>query len=306
MPIKIPDKLPAHKTLENENVFVINEQRALCQDIRPLKILLLNLMPKKIETETQILRMLSNTPLQVEVELLKTSSHQSKTTAKEHLIQFYKTFDEIKNQKFDGMIITGAPIEHLEFNEVNYWDELCDIMKWGKNNVYSTFYICWGAQAGLYYHYGINRKLLDGKISGIFEHTVTDSHHPIVRGFDEVFYAPHSSHASVNKEQIVRSGSLKILAESNIAGVYIIADNAGRNFFVTGHSEYDLYTLKEEYLRDIQTGGANIPCNYFPNDDTNLSPVFNWRSHGYLLYSNWINYFVYQNTPYDLDKIGIS
>ena len=304
MPIKIPDSLPARKTLENENIFVIGEERALHQDIRPLKILILNLMPTKIETETQILRMLSNTPLQVEIDLLKTESYQSKNTAPEHLLKYYKTFDMIKHDKFDGLIITGAPIEHLDYTQVGYWDELCSIMEWSKTNVYSTFHICWGAMAGLFYHYNIDKKLLDEKMSGIYPHIITLPNHQILRGFDEVFYAPHSRHTTVSEQDINNHPDLILLAKSDIAGAYIIADKFGRNIFVTGHSEYDLNTLKNEYLRDIEKGNAKIPYNYFPDDDINSVPIFNWKSHAYLLYTNWINYFVYQNTPYDLNDLN--
>ena len=304
MPIKIPNKLPATKTLHDENIFVITETRALTQDIRPLKILLLNLMPKKIETETQLARLLGNTPLQVDIEFLQTASHSSKHTSSDHMISFYKTFDEVKNKKFDGMIITGAPVELLEFEDVDYWDELCEIMEWSKKNVTSTFHICWAAQAALYYHYGIEKHKLDRKMFGVFRHRVEHKKSILFRGFDDEFMVPHSRHTTVRREDILKHDELKILASSDEAGVYVISTNRGRQIFVTGHSEYDADTLKNEYLRDKNAGlEIDVPKNYFPNDDDTKDPVVSWRSSANLLYSNWLNYFVYQVTPYDLNEI---
>ena len=304
MPIKIPNKLPATKTLHDENIFVITETRALTQDIRPLKILLLNLMPKKIETETQLARLLGNTPLQVDIEFLQTASHSSKHTSSDHMISFYKTFDEVKNKKFDGMIITGAPVELLGFEDVDYWDELCEIMEWSKKNVTSTFHICWAAQAALYYHYGIEKHKLDKKMFGVFRHRVEHKKSILFRGFDDEFMVPHSRHTTVCREDILKHKELKILASSDEAGVYVISTNRGRQIFVTGHSEYDADTLKNEYLRDKNAGlEINVPQNYFPNDDDTKDPVVSWRSSANLLYSNWLNYFVYQVTPYDLNEI---
>ena len=304
MPIKIPNKLPATKTLHDENIFVITETRALTQDIRPLKILLLNLMPKKIETETQLARLLGNTPLQVDIEFLQTASHSSKHTSSDHMISFYKTFDEVKNKKFDGMIITGAPVELLGFEDVDYWDELCEIMEWSKKNVTSTFHICWAAQAALYYHYGIEKHKLDKKMFGVFRHRVEHKKSILFRGFDDEFMVPHSRHTTVCREDILKHKVLKILASSDEAGVYVISTNRGRQIFVTGHSEYDADTLKNEYLRDKNAGlEINVPQNYFPNDDDTKDPVVSWRSSANLLYSNWLNYFVYQVTPYDLNEI---
>lgn len=304
MPIRIPVTLPAAATLESENIFVMDEQRASHQDIRPLKIVLLNLMPKKIETETQILRLLSNTPLQVDIELLQAATHVSKNTPEEHLITFYKTFPEIKDQKFDGMIITGAPIELMDYQEVDYWPELCEIMEWTKTNVFSTLHICWGAQAGLYYHYGIPKYVLNQKMFGVFPHKVLQHNHQLVRGFDDVFYVPHSRHTEVRKEDILRCDQLEILTESEISGVHIIASKDGRQFFVTGHSEYDLYTLANEYYRDVKKKmKIQLPYHYFPDDNPEKLPNFIWRSHANLLFSNWLNYFVYQQTPYNLETL---
>ncbi len=304
MPIKIPDSLPAHKTLEAENIFVMTEQRALSQDIRPLKIIILNLMPTKIETETQLLRLLGNSPLQVETELLQTATHKSKNTSEEHMLNFYKTFDDIKNDRFDGMIITGAPVELLEFEEVDYWQELCDIMEWSKTHVYSTFHICWGAQAGLYYHYGVPKHKLNEKLSGIFPHRPLDLFHPLMRGFDESYFVPHSRHTETRREDIALVKDLQILSYSDIAGVHLISDMACRNFYATGHSEYDRDTLSKEYFRDMNAGlSPNIPYNYFPDDNPENSPVITWRAAGSLLFSNWLNYFVYQRTPYDLSTL---
>lgn len=282
----------------------MDEQRASHQDIRPLKIVLLNLMPKKIETETQILRLLSNTPLQVDIELLQAATHVSKNTPEEHLITFYKTFPEIKDQKFDGMIITGAPIELMDYQEVDYWPELCEIMEWTKTNVFSTLHICWGAQAGLYYHYGIPKYVLSQKMFGVFPHKVLQHNHQLVRGFDDVFYVPHSRHTEVRKEDILRCDQLEILTESEISGVHIVASKDGRQFFVTGHSEYDLYTLANEYYRDVKKKmKIQLPYHYFPDDNPEKLPNFIWRSHANLLFSNWLNYFVYQQTPYNLDTL---
>ena len=304
MPIKIPNELPATKVLNDENIFVITETRALTQDIRPLQLLILNLMPTKIVTETQLIRLLGNTPLQVEVELLKTSTHKSKNTSEEHMLTFYKTFDAIKDRKFDGMVITGAPVEHLEFEDVEYWDELCEIMEWSKTHVTSTFHICWGAQAALYYHYGIKKQSLPEKLFGIFEHTVERKSSMLFRGFDDVFSVPHSRHTTVLREDIEKVPELKILATSKEAGVYAVATDRGRQIFITGHSEYDAETLKKEYLRDKEAGlPISVPKNYFPDDDDTKEPVVTWRSCANLQYSNWLNYFVYQTTPYDITEI---
>ena len=283
----------------------MTETRARTQDIRPLQILLLNLMPTKIDTETQLSRLLGNTPLQVELTLLHTKTHQSKNTAKEHLLAFYKVFDEIKDRNFDGMVITGAPVENLAFEEVEYWDELCEIMEWSKTHVYSTFHICWGAQAGLYYHYGINKQKLPSKMFGIFEHTVREKTSMLFRGFDDYFLAPHSRHTTVSEEDILAEPALKILAVSEKAGVYAVKSRNNRQIFITGHSEYDQNTLAKEYFRDINLGKEiAVPENYFPNDDPKNPPRVTWRAHANLLYSNWLNYFVYQTTPYDITDIS--
>ena len=304
MPIKIPNDLPAVKTLESENIFVMTEKRAITQDIRPLKILLLNLMPKKIETETQISRLLGNSPLQVDLEFIHTKTHQSKNISAEHLFTFYKTFDDIKDRNFDGMIITGAPVEQLDFCEVEYWNELCEIMEWSKTHVHSTFHICWGAQAGLYYHYGIKKYMLDKKVFGIFPHTADYKRSILLRGFDDVFMVPHSRHTTVLREDIEKVPELKILSSSEETGIYAISTEGGRQIFITGHSEYDADTLKNEYLRDLAAGKPiDIPKNYFPDDDPDKEPMVTWRSHANLLYSNWLNYFVYQTTPYDITAI---
>ena len=304
MPIKIPDNLPAVKTLTEENIFVMTEKRAITQDIRPLKILLLNLMPKKIETETQLSRLLGNSPLQVDFEFIHTKSHQSKNTSAEHLFTFYKTFDDIKDKTFDGMIITGAPVELMPFEQVEYWKELCEIMEWTKTHVHSTFHICWGAQAGLYYHYGINKQPLDKKMFGIFPHIADYKKSILFRGFDDVFMVPHSRHTTIKREDIEKCSELKILASSEEAGVYAIATEGGKQIFITGHSEYDANTLKNEYFRDLGEGKPiEIPKNYFPDDDPTREPIVSWRSHANLLYSNWLNYFVYQTTPYDITEI---
>ena len=304
MPIKIPNDLPAVKTLTEENIFVMTETRAITQDIRPLKILVLNLMPKKIETETQLSRLLGNSPLQVDLELIHTKSHISKNVSAEHLIAFYKTFDDVRNRTFDGMIITGAPVEKMPFEEVEYWEELCEIMEWSKTHVHSTFHICWGAQAALYYHYGINKVPLPEKLFGVFEHTVTHKGSILFRGFDDKFMVPHSRHTTILLEDVKKVPELKILSLSQKAGVYALATDQGKQIFITGHSEYDADTLKKEYLRDLEAGlPIEIPENYFPDDNPDNSPNVTWRSHANLLYSNWLNYFVYQTTPYDIKDI---
>jgi len=304
MPIKIPDKLPAAKTLRNENIFVMTEKRALHQDIRPLKIAILNLMPTKIATETQLLRLIGNSPLQVEVELLHTKTYQSKNTPEEHLITFYKTFDEIKNQKFDGLIITGAPVETMRFEDVDYWDELTQIMEWSLHNVTSTFHICWGSQAGLYYHYNIPKYTLDEKVFGVFPHKINKKNVKLLRGFDDVFYAPHSRYTEIRREDVKKVPQLEILSESKESGIYIIASKDGRQIFVTGHPEYDPLTLHQEYVRDLEKGlPIAMPKNYYPDNNPSKSPIVKWRSHANLLYANWLNYYVYQETPYDLNSI---
>ena len=304
MPIRIPNDLPAVKTLEEENIFVMTETRTITQDIRPLKILLLNLMPKKIETETQLSRLLGNSPLQVELELIHTKSHQSKNTPQEHMLAFYKTFDDVKERTFDGMIITGAPVEQMPFEEVEYWQELCEIMEWTKTHVHSTFHICWGAQAGLYYHYGIDKKPLDEKMFGIFPHTVDYDHPILFRGFDDVFMVPHSRHTTIDIEDVKKCKEIKSLSTSKEAGVYAMATDLGKQIFITGHSEYDAGTLAAEYFRDLNAGKPiKIPVNYFPDDNPENEPMVTWRAHANLLYSNWLNYFVYQTTPYDIEEI---
>ena len=304
MPIKIPDSLPATKQLRNENIFVMSEKKAMHQDIRPLKIAIVNLMPTKITTETQLLRLLSNSPLQVEIDFITMESHKSKNTSENHLRAFYKNFSDIKDSKYDGMIITGAPVENLDFCEVDYWDELQEIMEWTKTHVTSTFHICWAAQAGLYYHYGVPKYSLPQKCSGVYKHKVKRSTAKIVRGFDSEFYAPHSRYTEVRAEDIKKIKDLEILAESDDAGVYIVFSKGGRRIFVTGHSEYDAQTLADEYKRDLEKGiNPNIPANYFQDDNPKKPPVVRWRSHANLLFSNWLNYFVYQITPYDIDRI---
>lgn len=304
MPITVPEGLPAIRTLEQENIFVMPEHRAKQQDIRPLKILILNLMPTKVETETQLLRILGNTPLQVEAELLQMATHVTKNTPAEYLLKFYRRFDEVKDNKYDGMIITGAPVEQLRFEEVNYWQELCAIMEWSKRNVYSTLHICWGAQAGLYYHFGVPKYELAEKIFGVFKHTVLSPTHPLTRGFDDFFWVPHSRYTAIKKQDIAKIPELEILSESEDAGVYIVANTNGRQFFVTGHSEYGQDTLAKEYFRDINKGlTIKMPQNYFPNNNPDNPPVIAWRSHANLLYANWLNYFVYQRTPYDLSHL---
>ena len=304
MPIKIPNDLPATQTLLNENIFAITETRAITQDIRPLRILVLNLMPTKITTETQLARLLGNTPLQVEMELIHTKTHESKNTPQDHMIAFYKTFYDIKDQNYDGMIITGAPVEQMPFEEVEYWDELCEIMEWSKTHVTSVFHICWGAQAGLYYHYGIDKVPLPEKMFGIFPHTVEYKNSMLFRGFDDEFMVPHSRHTTVSRQDIEENTRLKILASSEEAGLYALMSPKGRQIFIMGHSEYDSDTLKKEYVRDKNAGlPIKMPKNYFPDDDDTKEPLSTWRSHANLLYTNWLNYFVYQSTPYDIRTI---
>lgn len=305
MPIEIPNDLPAAGILQQENIFVMTEQRATTQHIRPLEIVLLNLMPTKIATETQLSRLLGNTPLQVHLELMHTSSHRSKNVSAEHLLTFYKSFDELKDRKFDGMVITGAPVEHMPFEQVDYWEELCQIMEWSKTNVHSTFHICWGAQAGLYYHYGINKHQLPEKLFGVYPHHADYKRSILLRGFDDCFWVPHSRHTTVLREDIEKVPGLKILASSPDAGIYAVMSKEGRQIFVTGHSEYDPETLRTEYLRDKNQGlPIHVPENYFPCDDDTREPIVRWRGHANLLFSNWLNYFVYQTTPYDIMDIG--
>ena len=305
MPIKIPSYLPAADTLKSENIFVITHERAVSQDIRPLRILMLNLMPTKVATETQLARLLGNTPLQVEMELLMVSSHVSRNISQEHMLTFYKTFEQVKDQTFDGMVITGAPVERLPFEEVEYWQELCEIFEWSKTHVTSTFHICWGAQAGLYYHYGIAKQALPEKLSGVYRHRVTHKGSILFRGFDDIFMVPHSRYTTVDRQAILDEPRLKILAESDVAGVYAVSTHGGRQVFITGHSEYDADTLLGEYLRDKRAGlNPKVPENYFPDDDDTRQPLCTWRSGANLLYSNWLNYFVYQATPYELEHVG--
>ena len=305
MPIQIPNDLPAAGVLQEENIFVMTQTRAVSQDIRPLEIVLLNLMPTKVATETQFSRLLGNTPLQVRLELMHTTSHQAKNVSQDHLFTFYKSFDELKDRKFDGMVITGAPVEHMAFEDVDYWDELCRIMEWSKTNVHSTLHICWGAQAGLYYHYGVQKHSLPEKLFGVYPHRADYKRSILMRGFDDLFWVPHSRHTTVHREDIEAVPGLKILASSEEAGVYAVASKEGRQIFVTGHSEYDPLTLKGEYLRDKNLGlPIQVPANYFPNDDETKDPIVRWRGHANLLFSNWLNYFVYQTTPYDILSIG--
>ncbi len=304
MPINIPDNLPTREILQSENIFVMKEERAIHQDIRPLKIAILNLMPTKIATETQILRLLGNSPLQVDIVLLHPRTHQSKNTPEEHLLKFYNTFEDIKHEKFDGMIITGAPVEDMAFEEVDYWEELTAIMEWSLHHVYSTFHICWGAQAGLFYHYGVPKYPLPEKMFGVFTHQVNRQNTMLLRGFDDEFYAPHSRHTEIRREDILKIPELEILAESPTAGIYIVAAKNGRQIFVTGHSEYDPLTLKAEYERDVARGlPIALPQNYFPENDPTKDPVVKWRSHANLLFANWLNYYVYQETPFDLRQL---
>ena len=304
MPIKIPNELPAAKTLTDENIFIMTEYRAITQDIRPLKILLLNLMPTKIDTETQLSRLLGNTPLQIELELIHTKTYESQNTPKEHLLSFYKTFDAVKHNTYDGLIITGAPVEKMKFEDVDYWNELVEIMEWSKTHVHSTFHICWGAQAGLYYHYGIQKHELPKKMFGVFPHKLDRKRSILFRGSDDIFYVPHSRHTTVAREDIERESALKIIASSEEAGVYAISNYGGSQIFIMGHSEYDPRTLEKEYLRDKNLGlPIEVPQNYYPNDDDTKDPLVTWRAHANLLYSNWLNYFVYQTTPYDITQI---
>ncbi len=306
MPIKIPDNLPAASILEQEHVFVMRENRAYQQDIRPLKILILNLMPNKIVTETQLLRLLGNTPLQVEVDLMYTASYSPRNTSTEHLTKFYETFDQVKDRRYDGMIITGAPVEQMDFEDVAYWPELARIMQWSRTHVYSTLHICWGAQAGLYYHYGVPKYDLPEKMFGIFRHCLSWTK-PVrlFRGFNDEFHVPHSRHTEVRREDLAKIAQLRILSESEISGVYAVSDLTGRQIFLTGHSEYDPLTLKYEYERDLERGLAiQVPVNYFPDDDPSRPPIVKWRSSAYLLFANWLNYYVYQETPFDLSVLG--
>lgn len=304
MPIKIPEELPAYSVLRDENIFVMNDKRANTQDIRPLKIAILNLMPKKIQSENQILRYLSNTPLQVEIRLIQTKSHTSQNTPIEHLHKFYNYFDDIKDEKFDGLIITGAPVERLPFEEVDYWEELKEIMEWSNTNVFSTLHICWAAQAGLYYHYNIPKYLLDKKMFGVFSHTVLDEKAELTRGLSDNFYAPHSRHTEVRRADIEKVPQLEILSESDEAGIFIVATRDSRKIFITGHLEYDRNTLKDEYLRDLMKGEEiDIPKNYFPDDDVNLMPAMRWRGSAHIVFANWLNYCVYQNTPFNINDI---
>lgn len=304
MPIRIPDSLPARAVLESENIFVMTEYRAMHQDIRPLSVLILNLMPTKIVTETQILRKLSNTPLQIQVELLQTSSYISRHTDENHLDSFYTTFDRVKDRKFDGMIITGAPVENMEFDQVDYWDELCQIMEWTRTHVHSTLHICWGAQAGLYYHHGIEKRSLPKKLFGVYEHKVLKPSSPLFRGFDDVFFAPNSRYTEVWADDIRQRPELELIAMSDEAGVFAVKTQDSRRFYIMGHPEYDPDTLAREYWRDVDKGlDIAVPANYFPDDDPTRPPIVRWRSAGQLLYTNWLNYYVYQTTPYDLTKI---
>lgn len=305
MPIQIPNDLPAASILQQENIFVMPQNRAMAQDIRPLEIVLLNLMPTKVATETQLARLLGNTPLQVHLELMHTASHKPKNVSEEHLLTFYKSFDELKHRKFDGMVITGAPVEKMPFEQVDYWPELCRIMEWSKTNVHSTFHICWGAQAGLYYHYGVKKYDLERKLFGVYPHKADYKRSILLRGFDDTFWVPHSRHTTVLREDIEAVPGLKIIASSEEAGVYAVMSKGGRQIFVTGHSEYDPETLRTEYLRDKNLGlSIDVPKNYFPGDDDTKVPCVRWRGHANLLFSNWLNYFVYQTTPYDIMTIG--
>lgn len=304
MPIKIPRDLPAFKVLSDENIFVMNNERAVKQDIRPLKIAILNLMPKKIQTENQLLRYLSNTPLQVEIKLLQTESYRSTHTSFEHMERFYSFFNDIKEERFDGLVITGAPVEQLEFEDVMYWNELKEIMEWSKSNIFSTLHICWGAQAGLNYHYGIPKYQLDKKMFGVFKHYINDTTADLTRGLDDVFYAPHSRHTEVRREDIEKVSELDILSESEEAGIFIVANKNRRQIFVSGHLEYERNTLSDEYFRDVNKGlEIEMPKNYFPNNDSSREPMVTWRGSANVVFSNWLNYCVYQNTPYDLKRL---
>lgn len=305
MPVKIPASLPAARVLADENIFVMDDKRAMTQDIRPLKIAILNLMPTKEVTETQLLRLLGNTPLQIEITLLTMATHVSSNTSQEYLDAFYRTFESVRDQKFDGLVITGAPVENMPFNEVDYWPELVSIMEWSRTHVFSTLHICWGSQAALYHHYGIDKHRLDDKAFGIFEHRVLNQHHKLVRGFDEVFFAPHSRHTTIYKEDILKIPELEILAESDEAGVFLVASRDGRTMYVSGHAEYDADTLEREYKRDLARGlKIEVPRNYYPDDDPTKPPRVTWRAHANLLFVNWLNYFVYQETPFDIEKIN--
>ena len=306
MPIQIPNDLPAASTLLQENIFVMTQKRASTQDIRPLEIVLLNLMPTKIATETQFTRLLGNTPLQVHLELMHTTSHKSKNVSQDHLLNFYKSFDELKDRKFDGMVITGAPVELMDFEDVDYWDELCRIMEWSKTHVHSTIHICWGAQAGLYYHYGIQKHQMEKKMFGVFKHKADYKRSILLRGFDDTFWVPQSRHTTIHREDVEAVPGLKILASSEECGVYAVSSKGGRQIFITGHSEYDPDTLKNEYLRDKNLGlPIDVPANYFRDDDDTKEPIVRWRGHANLLFSNWLNYFVYQTTPYDIMDVGV-
>lgn len=304
MPVRVPSSLPAVEALRNENIFVIDEQRASSQDIRPLKIAILNLMPLKIMTETDLLRLLSNTPLQIEIDLIEPDGHVCKNTPREHIETFYKKFDTIKGDNYDGFIITGAPVEKVDFEEVDYWQQLTEIFAWARTHVTSTLYICWAALAGLYFHYGVKKYVLDKKISGVFKHYIDDPRTPIFRGFDDEFYVPHSRYSEVHKEDIIKIPDLKIISESDASGIYMVMGRGGREFYITGHSEYSPMTLDFEYHRDLEKGiNPHIPENYYPDDDPRKKPIVKWRSHANLLFTNWLNYFVYQETPYDIKKI---
>lgn len=306
MPIKIPNSLPARETLEGENIFVMTEYRAMHQDIRPLNLLILNLMPTKIATETQLLRKFSNTPLQIQVELLQTISHDAQNVDRSHLESFYTSYDQIKDKNYDGLVITGAPVENLDFETVDYWEELCQIMEWSKTHVHSTLHICWGAQAALHYHYGLQKVQLPQKMFGVFPHTLVDKSVPLLRGFDEIYWMPHSRHTEIPAADIRATGKLYILSSSPIAGVNIVSNHNGRQVFIFGHSEYEANTLADEYFRDLDKGlPIQLPYHYFPDDDPAKKPIRTWRSHGYLFYSNWLNYYVYQSTPYDLGSLRL-
>lgn len=306
MPIRISSELPAFRTLEEENIFVMSKERAEHQDIRPLKVIIVNIMPKKIETESQLMRLLSNTPIQVDIDLIQMASHISKNTSRHHLESFYKKFDEIKNNRYDGMIVTGAPVELLEYEQVDYWNEITQIMEWSKSHVYSSLYICWAAQAGLYYHFGVPKYTLDKKMFGIFPHRAEVENCRILSGFDDVFLVPHSRNTEVRREDIEKVLQLKILTSSEISGVHMVANKNGRQYFITGHSEYDRDTIANEYFRDVKKGiDIQIPYNYFPNDDPKNTPVFSWRCTANLMFSNWLNHVVYQKTPYNLDELAV-